>query len=219
MKSILGAIIALRVVVKLVKGYIREPVTLTKTYRIQLTPDVFVAIGMDKHVSQLIWSAWWLIQRLMAAWMWRWKTVKYSGLEGLYKLQPAIHSRRCNNRNGRWPQRNRSYGHCRGFSHINSQWLRLAQTHIHKTCTSPTEDKSERVGHEVLSLKLPDLIVQVLSTRFAIFNGLLIVEVCSSSESEKCVATILLAQSICRVYVVYSNTSIASVRQRRVQSQ
>lgn len=57
MKSLLGAVIALRVVVKLVKGCIREPVTLTKTYRIKLTPDVFVAIGMDKHVSQLVWSA------------------------------------------------------------------------------------------------------------------------------------------------------------------
>lgn len=57
LKSIFGAIIALRVVVKLVKGCKREPVTLTKTYRIKLTPDVFVAIDMDKHVSQLVWSA------------------------------------------------------------------------------------------------------------------------------------------------------------------
>lgn len=57
MKSIPGAVIGLRVVVKLVKGCIRESVTLTDTYRIRLTPDAFVALCMDKCISQLVCSA------------------------------------------------------------------------------------------------------------------------------------------------------------------
>ena len=56
MKSILGAVMALRGVVKLVKGCIREPVTLTTTYRIKLTPDAFVSTCMDERISRLVCS-------------------------------------------------------------------------------------------------------------------------------------------------------------------